>query len=74
MLEGLTPTPRKFPCAVRTLIETLEAKDSKIFQEAIQNLDWRPKTLSRALRDRGIVLSDDSIARHRRGQCSCSKI
>lgn len=73
MLEGLAIPSRKFSCAVRTMIETLEPKDVSIFEAAINNLDWRPKTLSRALRDRGLIISDDSIARHRKGQCSCSK-
>ena len=73
MLEGLSLPTRKFSCAVRTLFETLEPKDVTILKDAVANFDWKPKTLSRALRDRGIVISDDSIARHRKGQCSCSK-
>lgn len=74
MLEGLTPPVRKFSCAVRTLTDTLDAKDSVIFVEAVKSPEWLPKSLSRALRERGIVISDDSIARHRKGLCSCSKI
>lgn len=72
MLEGLTPPTRLFSCAVRSLNETLEEKDRVIFQYALDDTDsWKAKTLSRALRDRNIIISDDAISRHRRGQCSC---
>jgi hypothetical protein len=73
MLEGLSLPTRRFPCAVRTLVETLEPKDAAIFKDAVENDEWKSKTLSNALRDRGIVIGDDSISRHRKGQCSCSK-
>jgi len=71
MLEGLQLPTRQFSCAVRTLYSTLDSKDATILKDAVNNPDWKPKTLSRALRERGIVISDDSIARHRKGQCSC---
>jgi len=71
MLEDLVIPVKRFPCAVRTLTETLDAKDAQIFIDAVNNLDWKPKTLSTALRNKGVVISDDSIARHRKGNCSC---
>jgi hypothetical protein len=71
MLEDLVIPMKRFPCAVRTLTKTLDAKDAEIFIDAVNNLDWKPKTLSNALRERSIVISDDSITRHRKGNCSC---
>lgn len=73
MLEGLTQTPQRFTCAVRTLLETLSQDDAKILSDAI-NSDWPAKGLSSALRARKVVLSDGSISRHRKGLCSCLKI
>jgi hypothetical protein len=57
------------------VLETLDAKDKKIFEVAIQSFDlWPARTLSNALKQRGLVLSDGAIAQHRKGSCSCGKI
>jgi hypothetical protein len=75
MLDGLEPPQRVFNCRVRSVFETLEAKDKKILESAITSADvWPAKTLSNALKQRGLVLSDGAIAQHRKGSCSCGKI
>jgi hypothetical protein len=75
MLDGLEPPKRVFSCRVRSVLETLDAKDKKIFEVAIQSFDlWPARTLSTALKQRGLVLSDGAIAQHRKGSCSCGKI
>ena len=75
MLEGLEPPKRIYSCRVRSVLETLDAKDKKIFEVAIQSFDlWPARTLSNALKQRGLVLSDGAIAQHRKGSCSCGKI
>jgi hypothetical protein len=72
MLEGLTPPERVTSCAVRWLRENLDDADREILDKALLNFDaWPHKTLSKALSDRGVMISDKPIRRHRTGLCSC---
>jgi hypothetical protein len=73
LLSGLTPPIKKTACKVRTLLETLEPKDAEILVTALadQHL-WPARTLQIALSQRKLIVSDVSIGRHRKGQCSCA--
>lgn len=73
MLEGLTPpNPHKRSCKVGTVLETLSTTDQKILSEAVaDSVNWPVKTLSRALAERGIVISDTPIYNHRSRNCAC---
>jgi len=73
LLDGLTPPQRKYPCRFREILDSLEKKDQIVLEAAIINPEWAHKSLSEALRQRGLVITDTSIARHRKGACSCSK-
>jgi hypothetical protein len=72
MLEDLTPTKQARPCAVNTLINKLEKKDQEILIAALANPDWQSKSLARELTTRGLSISDHTISRHRKKECSCS--
>jgi hypothetical protein len=74
MLEALRIPTRKFPCAVRSFWETLSEADREILMSNLCDFSIGHKTLEKALRNVGVVLSDTAIARHRTGLCSCSKI
>lgn len=75
LLSDLTPPKRIFPCRVRELYETLEKADSDILRFAIESKDqWPAKTLSNALRERDVMLSDLAITKHRNNRCSCGKL
>jgi hypothetical protein len=72
MLEDLKPHTRQFPCKVRTVLDSLEPKDVAILTEALANTAlWPHKTLSNALKNKGITIVDSGISRHREGRCSC---
>jgi hypothetical protein len=72
MLEGLTPPERVFPCRVRTLGEQLDEPDSRIFMDAVSDVDaWSGQGLSDALTARGVPISEKAIRKHRSGLCSC---
>lgn len=72
MLEDLQPEARVFPCAVRTMWESLEPNDQVIFAKAINDLDaWSNKGLERALKARGLAITETPIRKHRIGKCSC---
>ena len=73
LLSGLTPPQRKYACKVATILNQIEKKDAEILLTAINSPEiWPARTLSVALANRGIVLSDPTIGRHRSGQCSCA--
>lgn len=75
LLDNLTPPQKIYPCRVRELYESLDKSDADILREAIGNIEsWAAKTLSNALRERDVSLSDLSITRHRTNRCSCGKL
>lgn len=72
MLEGLEPKKHSFTCKVKTISEELEKKDLEIFLAAINDSrKWSAKGLQRALKERGLVIADTVIARHRQKLCRC---
>ena len=72
MLEGLSPQKTDWPCRVRSVLLELDDKDAEILRHALLDLElWPAATLSKALKQRGITMSDNAIARHRKGFCSC---
>ena len=71
LLDDLTPPKREWPCAVRTLLGTLDAKDADILSKAVMDPAWQYYTLEQALLAKGITLSQPSIKRHRLKGCSC---
>jgi 3-methyladenine DNA glycosylase Tag len=74
MLEGLTPKIPVRNCAVRSILATLDEDDRKILESAINDaLVWKSETLSKALNERGIVVSGKTITYHRSEACSCFK-
>jgi hypothetical protein len=74
MLENLKPPIRISSCAVRTLRSKLEKKDQEILDGALANTEFNSGALARELSSRGLRISDVSILRHRKDECSCSKI
>ena len=72
MLEGLEPKKKHTSCAVRKLLDNLDEKDSKILAEAVQDTDrWTSNSLSNALRERGLIVADHTITKHRNRICVC---
>jgi len=73
MLEGMTPTVKVYPCRVRTIAESLDSADLKIYMDAMSNsAAWTNNGLARALTDRNLTVSEKAIRKHRRGECSCA--
>jgi hypothetical protein len=73
MLEDLKPpTPNKGNCKVGAIMEKLSKPDQEILTAAIfDTANWPVKTLSRALGEKGIQLSDTPITSHRFKNCAC---
>jgi hypothetical protein len=71
MLEDLKPPIRIPTCAVRTIRNKLDKKDQEILDGALANPDFNSGALARELSSRGLRISDVSILRHRKKECSC---
>lgn len=66
---------RIYPCRTREIYDSLEAADKEILMSLLCDFTVSDNALSNALRDQaGIVIADTSLAKHRRGLCSCSRI
>lgn len=74
MLENFEPESKLLPCKVRTIAESLDAKDRAILEAALSDDRWTPHSLSTGLANRGLVLSDKSIRKHQLKQCSCKDL
>lgn len=74
MLEGMKPPKRIYTCSVGQALANLEQSDSRILQEALDDVDkWSGYGLSTALKERGLVLHDKAIRNHRAKGCQCWK-
>jgi DNA-binding HxlR family transcriptional regulator len=73
MLEGMEPQVKKQSCKVRTILESLEAKDKEILIQALSDNQWSAGALSRELTKRGIPISEKPITAHKRKGCSCAR-
>ena len=75
MLEGLTPPKLLRSCAVRTVLNSLNETDKKVFLDAVNDEQtWPASTLSKSLSSHGVDISDRSIRHHRSKACSCSRV
>lgn len=74
MLEDLTPPAKKaVPCKIRTIANDLDESDSAIFIAAVNDLStWQTHVLAAELKRRGVQVSETSLRKHRRKECSCS--
>jgi hypothetical protein len=73
MLEDLTPPAAlRGSCKVSVIMATLDKKDQEILTAAIFDSNaWPVKTLSRALGEKGIQISDTPLTSHRYKNCAC---
>jgi len=73
MLEDLKPpTDPRGSCKVATVLESLSKADQDILTAAIFDANnWPIKTLSKALSNRGLQISDTPLTSHRSKNCAC---
>jgi hypothetical protein len=77
MLETLRDSlgKRKYPCAVKTFYDTLSEADQEILMSVLSDYSLSHSSIEKALKEQaGVTLADTTIARHRQGRCSCSRI
>jgi hypothetical protein len=72
MLEGLRPIRKELSCKVRTILAQLEESDAKLLEQYLADLDtWPSNSLSKALKTRDLLISSNTLQKHRVGDCSC---
>ena len=74
LLKGLAKPEKVWPCRVRTLSAQFTKEDKEIFDNAVADMSWAAETLSKALAVKGVTIAGSAISRHRKKECSCSKI
>lgn len=71
MLEDLGQPKPRYSCKVASIKETLNETDAEILENAINNPAWHLSALEKALRNKGLQISDKPIKAHRDKVCSC---
>jgi hypothetical protein len=72
MLEDLKPPVAAANCKVRAVADNLSATDKEILELAVMDKErWPIKSLSRALSDKGIIISETPLSSHRAQSCAC---
>lgn len=73
MLEGLTPPLDANLCKIAQLASELNPEDNAILQESMLDQRWSTSALASALSDRGFVVGETALRRHRIEKCKCVK-
>lgn len=72
LLEGMVPPVKRTPCRVRTILDELDASDKEILLTALGDvIAWSNNGLARVLSQRGVIVTEKPIRKHRNGECSC---
>lgn len=72
MLENITKPQTEWTCKVRDIRKNLDESDRKILDGMLRDPEWPTQTISNELAKYGILVSGHTIAKHRKGLCSCS--
>ena len=75
MLEDLKPPTKTGSCKVALVAETLSDADKKILLDAIADrTTWPIKTLTKALKAKGLEISDTPLTNHRAQSFACFRM
>lgn len=76
LLEQLArpKSPFRSRCTVAKLLEQLPSEDREALTRALADPKFQGTQISRALRAEGHRVGDDSVRRHRRGDCACDAL
>ena len=73
MLEGLTPPVNNFLCLVGQKRLELSEEDKQILDASFEDPRWASSALRRALIERGFLVGETALRRHRAKECSCAR-
>lgn len=66
--EGVRPRVR---CQVTVILDSMTEADAADLKAALGDVTVTGAAIERVLQRRGVRLSQNSITRHRRGECTC---
>lgn len=64
---------RQSPCKIRTYLDMLDTDNREWLEQALAGDRFATKTLAETLTRNRLPVSDSTLGRHRRGECSCSQ-
>jgi hypothetical protein len=73
MLEGLTPPVNNFLCLVGQKRLELSEEDKQVLDSSFEDPRWASSVLRRALIERGFVVGETVMLKHRKKECSCAR-
>jgi hypothetical protein len=73
MLEGLTPPLDSFLCLVGQKRLDLSEEDRQVLDASFDDPRWTSSGLRRALVERGFVVGETVMLKHRKKECSCAR-
>ena len=72
MLEDLTPPSRNTRCKMGRIYDSLDDTDQGILDKALGSPTvWSAKALARELTNRGLAITEGTLALHRTKSCGC---
>jgi hypothetical protein len=71
MLEGLTPPLDGFLCLVGQKRLDLSEEDRQVLDASFDDPRWTSSGLRRALIERGFVVGETVMLRHKQKRCTC---
>jgi hypothetical protein len=73
MLEGMVPPLSSSMCKVGQKALGLSEEDNKILKASVEDPRWSSSALRRALIERGFVVGETALLRHRKKECTCAR-
>lgn len=73
MLEGLTPPLDGSLCIIGKKSLALSKEDQEVLEASLADPRWSTSALKLALDDRGFVVGETALRRHRVKECNCAR-
>ena len=73
MLEGLTPPLGNSLCLVSKRSLELDEKDQEVLEASLSDPRWSTAALRKALDERGFVVGETALRKHRAKECNCAR-
>lgn len=60
-------------CRVAVILESIDAEDRAALGAVLAHRDVQSARIAETLRDGDYYISNDTVGRHRRGECKCAR-
>lgn len=73
MLEGLTPPVKDSLCLIGKKALELSVEDQEVLEASLADPRWSSSGLQKALAERGFVVGETVMHKHRKKECACAR-